>query len=82
MPGTLIFLANARDPRNPDTTYGKGHVTDFDAEDDDWVRILSLEGKVAVLSTEDVPLLGVEQARHEEMLESHVWPGLKRASTG
>lgn len=83
MPGTLIFLTNVRDPTDPATTFGQGHVTDFDVEDDAWVKVLWSEGKVAILSTTDVPLLGQEQARQEEQLEPpHVWPGLIRSTTG
>ena len=83
MPGTVIFLTSVRDPTNPSTTFGKGHVTDFDAEDDAWVKLLWSEGKVAILSTQDVPLLGQEEAHHQAMLEPpHVWPGLTKSTTG
>lgn len=82
MPGTIIFLANARDPTDPMTTFGKGHVTDFDAEDDAWVKVLLSEGKAALLSTEDIAANASELAHQDEMLEQHMWPGLKRSTTG
>lgn len=82
MPGTLIFLADARDPSDPLTVFGKGHVTDFDVEDEAWVKILVSEGKAAILSTEDVAADAAERAFQQEMLDSHMWPGQKVATTG
>lgn len=82
MPGTIIFLANATDPTDSMTTFGKGHITDFDVEDEEWVKILLLEGKAALLSTEDVAGVARERAHQNEMLESHMWPGLSRSTTG
>ena len=82
MPGTIIFLASTADPTDSLTVFGKGHITDFDAEDDAWVRILLLEGKAALLSTEDVARNTQGLAHQAEMLESHMWPGVRRATTG
>jgi hypothetical protein len=83
MPGTIVFLANATDPTDPLTTFGKGHVTDFDAEDEAWVKILLSEGKAALLSTDDVAATAAERQRFAEYLEPpHVWPGLKKSTTG
>ena len=82
MPGTIIFLANTADPTDSMTVFGKGHITDFDVEDDEWVKILVLEGKAALLNTVDVAAVATSQAQQAEQLESHMWPGLKRSTTG
>ena len=82
MPGTIIFLASTADPTDSLTVFGKGHITDFDTEDDAWVQILLLEGKAALLSTEDVAASNLGLAHQAEMLESHMWPGVRRATTG
>lgn len=82
MPGTIIFLATTTDPTDHLTTFGKGHVTDFDAEDDAWVQILLLEGKAALLSTTDVAATATERQQQADQLETHMWPGLKRSTTG
>ena len=82
MPGTIIFLASTADPTDSLTVFGKGHITDFDVEDDEWVKILLLEGKAALLSTEDVAANAIDLEHRSEMLESHMWPGLKRSTTG
>src|SRR4029077_6491411 len=45
MPGILRFLAPAQDPNNPKVTYGAGHETDFQDENEPWVIELRREGK-------------------------------------
>jgi hypothetical protein len=83
MPGTIIFLATTADPTDSLTVFGKGHITDFDVEDEAWVKVLLLEGKAALLSTEDVAKVAQEREQHGSMLEPpHVWPGLRGSSTG
>jgi hypothetical protein len=49
MPGILRFLAPAQDPTNPDVTYGAGHKTDFQDENEPWIIQLRLEGKAEIL---------------------------------
>ena len=82
MPGTIIFLASTADPTDSLTVFGKGHITDFDVEDDEWVKVLLLEGKAALLSTVDVAAMAEERSRQGEQIETHMWPGLKRSTTG
>lgn len=82
MPGTIIFLANVTDPTDTMTTFGKGHVTDFDAEDDAWVKVLLLEGKAALLNTIDVAATAAERQQQAEQLEQHMWPGLRKSTSG
>lgn len=83
MPGTIIFLANVRDPTDPTVTFGAGHMTDYDVEDDAWVALLWSEGKVAILNQTDVQEAQDLVAQQLEQLEPpYVWPGMRVSGTG
>jgi len=49
MPGILRFLAPCVDETNPKVTYGAGHETDFQDENEPWVQMLRREGKAEIL---------------------------------
>jgi hypothetical protein len=64
MPGILRFLAPATDPTNPKVTYGAGHETDFQDENEPWVIELRREGKAEIL--EYTPPAATRASREEE----------------